>query len=281
MKRAVSIALTFCFLLNLSISCFAFAAEDHDSYMNSVIFGNSFTADKKSEILSAASYLTIDQYSGNGQDKLDVLEKNNIKKLPSLSDIDFNGNQHHRKYTHLGWNHSYSDDKANWNERKTILLSSASKIFKFGFFNGWFGYYNDKCDSFCALVYYIHILGDCIDYSDKNDGLSDDVIPLVAVNPSLQEPDVFYELKHYLGILFSGQKNTTSYSSMMQEIENYEINARAIISGNTVDAFELATIEDDLMQALSNYVYPLLQNEQFYAGGQNLFTRKKNWLFNR
>ena len=278
MKRLVSILLIIVTLFNITISCYAFSAEDHDSFMNSVIFGNSFTTDKKSEILGAASYLAIDQYSGNGQDKLDILKKRNIKNLPDLEDIDFNGNQHHRKYTHMGWNYSYADDRANWKARKEILLSTASKIYKFGFFNGWFGYYNDKCDSFCALVYYIHVLGDCIDYSDKNDGMSDDVIPLIMLNPSVTNPDVFYELKHYLGILFSEQESTMSYISMMQEIENNEIKAREEISSNTVDASALAAIEDDLMQTLSNYVYLLLQNEQFYAGSQSIFTRIKNWL---
>jgi len=281
MKRLIATVLIFVSLLNISINCYAFSAEEHDSFMNSVIYGNSFTNDKNAEILSAASYLTIDQYQGNGQDKIDTLKRHHIKKVPDLKDIDFDSNQHHRKYTHMGWNHVYSDDKANWAVRKEILLSTATKIYKFGFFNGFFGHYNDKCDSFCALVYYIHILGDCIDYSDKNDGLSDDVIPLVDINPSLQNPDVFYELKYYLGILFSDQTDKLSYISMMQEIENYEIEARDVISRNNVDANELATIEDDLMQTLTNYVYPLLQNEKFYSGSQSIFARIKSWLFNR
>ena len=139
---------------------YAYERDDHDEYMLEVLFKNFREVENDPSIqdeikaLECASYLAIDQFNNNGQKDLDFLLTYGVKGIPSeVSEISFNASgTTHRSHTHRGWDFQlYSVTKELWPVRKQILLNTADKIFDF---QG-----DDvKKDSFCALIYYIHIL---------------------------------------------------------------------------------------------------------------------------
>ena len=144
-------------------------AEKHNQELRCVLFGPSCklpndnnktkTAIQK---LYKASYLAIDQFNGKGVTTLRELEEYGIKWLPTnIKKINYTIEiDKHRMYTHRGWSHDYIIDSGHWNVRKMILLSTVNNVFKFGHTTNNPDNYKGQCDSFAALMYYVHILGD-------------------------------------------------------------------------------------------------------------------------
>lgn len=285
MKKKIGLlGMVFLIVIQMLIPCsvsFAFDADEHDSYMSQVLFGDEAFADSKStkiqnyvKMFEYASYLSIDQFNGNGQDKLTFLKKQKVKGLPKLSEIDFTSNSTHRSYTHRGWNFTYvvqkgqKTDKANWSARKNILRSTANCVFDFGFFNELFGKYCDKNDAFCELIYYVHILGDHLE-ADKYT-VEDLIIPCARANYSESNPDIFGDLSAAFTVLFSDQKDSLTYSSLTSEMDTLAEKARTLAGTtggiNTDEKFEeYHQYEEDLMDLLIAYVPLLLKEEDFFS----------------
>lgn len=172
-------------LLLYALPSFAWPRAKHDKMMEKILFDEAGLPVNMSdesinalEAIETAAYLCIDQHNApkdSVNDSDDAVKLNSIidrhairwrlYRLPSkISDINFGGNDH-RKYTHKGWNFDYSKfglDKSHWATRKKILLSTVS--FECGFtYYSIFGInsgYDMQCNAFCALIYYIHLLGD-------------------------------------------------------------------------------------------------------------------------
>jgi hypothetical protein len=77
-----------------------------------------------------------------------------IKNLPAAEQIDFTGNQYHQRATHWGWDFTNYTNQLLWETRKQLLLSTLDEVFAFQETG------TIKRDSFGALLYYTHILGD-------------------------------------------------------------------------------------------------------------------------
>ena len=180
--------------------------------------------------LEYASYLAIDQYNGNGTTELTFLRSTyHVPGLPTNIDaIDFRGNEYHRKFTHYGWDHQYYDDKANWAVRKNILLATTEKVFDFQTFSGkmlWHDFgYAQKCNSFAALVYYVHVLGD----HDARESYKNIAMMQLAQPHPDQSPDIYSELKYHLQILFADQASTHKYKAFMEELDTQAEEARRL-----------------------------------------------------
>ena len=120
MKRIVLCLIAISLALALLLPALAFERKDHDKYLEKVLFMPGeypSAAQNQVDMLESASYLAIDQYNGKGVSDLDFLKSCGVSGLPkSIDDIDFSASSYHRRYTHQGWDYSYTGekDKAHW-----------------------------------------------------------------------------------------------------------------------------------------------------------------------
>lgn len=270
MKKSIGLI---CFLcISLLLSClrspniYAYERKDHDKYMREVLFKNFLQPENKESIkddieaLESASYLTIDQYNGNGQNDLDKLVAYGVTGLPSLGAIDYNASGNtHRSYTHRGWDFIYGGLAGDrWTQRKRILLNTADAIFDFG------GNEKQK-ESFCALIYYIHILGDFMD--DKSYKVQNGL----KMDPGgrIDKADIIDELLKHFKILFADQKYTHKYLFLTIALGRYNTKFSKIIRSeggiNTDEKFELRQrYVKELMKLLTMYIPEMLKEEKFF-----------------
>lgn len=272
MSMGKSKGLLFFLCVALLFSClplpkaYAFDSNVHDKYMQDVLFKNFLQPENKPEIqdeieaLECASYLALDQFNGNGQEKLDNLASYGVSDLPELKAIDFSASgKTHRSFTHRGWDFEYgglANDR--WVQRKQILLNTADTIFNF---DG-----NDKQkESFCALIYYIHVLGDLIadtSYKTQN-GL------IMDPGGRIDKYDVIDELLKHFKILFADQKYTHKYLCLSLAMARYNLKLSKIIRStggiNSDEKFEKRQeCVNDLMDLLTMYLPEMLKEESFF-----------------
>ena len=229
-KRIVAALLAIVCLLLVTVTAYAHPKEGndgHDQYMSWILFGSKTYKDtlsaasrehKAIEALENAVALCLDQYNGIYEEELEELQAMHIHGLPEdISEIDFSGNSFHRRYTHMGWDHSYTIDKGHWEIRKTILLQTVNKVFGFQRFAGKWRFvlvdkdygYDAQCEAFAKFIYYIHVLADIPD-SDMDRGYSS-MIKLAEAHPSEDDPDIYYELLKILPVVFSSQTTDPAY----------------------------------------------------------------------
>lgn len=305
MKKRVCVFLTVLIMLCCANQARAFPVKKHDDYLELVLFGKDgyVSSDPKTidtlAALKAACYLSIDQFSGKGDSQLNELfdfhdasygneQLAKVKRvipfykerhLPSdISEIDFSGNAYHRASTHLGWDHEYAEDIANWEKRKTILLLTVNEAFDFGLFSGLFGIYDTRCNSFCALLYYVHVLGDTIEAGEKiytegkagayytknqQDKL---VMPLAVASPGEKNPDIIYEIQKHTEILFAGQRWTGKMTHLKAHLSSLRYNVRKDVSQSDQHySKHYYSLANELMDLLSEAIPDLLQNESFFS----------------
>ncbi len=265
----------------------AYESEDHNKLMSEILFGKDNYKDtiksmqpnnyKNIVMLENASYLCIDQFNDNGQDKLDNLRENHVHNIPkNISTINFAGGSAHRKYTHMGWNFDYKSvlgkDEANFEARKNILLQTVNKVFKFNFFAGtWFGInfgYSEQCVAMSELIYYIHILGDCL--ARNSFEYSTNSIELAKEHPSDDNSDLFYELDSIFKVLFSSQSNTRVYQGFIHDLTELAEETRILVGStggiNSDEKFkEYQNYCENLKTLLVENIPKLLKNESFFS----------------
>lgn len=272
MKKQKWLVLIFCLMLILALigysftKTYAFERKDHDKYMVRVLFKNFLETDNKPSIhdeieaLENASYLAIDQFNGNGQSDLDELSAYGVKDLPLLSVIDYSASgKTHRTYTHRGWDFVYGGAaEERWKQRKDILLNTADTIFDFD------GNEKQK-DSFCALIYYIHILGDLKD--DKSYKVQNGLI--MDAGGRVDKSDIIDELLLHFEILFADQKHTHKYLSLTMAMQRYNTKLSKLLRSeggiNTDEEFALRQeYVEGLMNLLTLYLPEMLKDEDFF-----------------
>ena len=273
-KRIIAITgaiLLFCIALS---SAGASDRDVHDGYMLQVLFGKNFKIEEYAEkqvqaieALEAASYLAVDQYNGDGVEELKTLVDYKVKSLPSsISDIDFSGNQYHRRYTHRGWkgpynndDRPYPDDKAHWNTRKKILLETTKKVF---------GFKDDQSrieDSLSAVIYYVHVLGDHIVEKDYQKMNSD----MIGVGGRNDQYDIIHQLLSHFDILFVSPTSSNRYNSFRAQVllMNNEFGELVNKDGgvNTPEKqAAYSALAKKLMDLLIKHVPDLLKEEDFF-----------------
>ena len=253
-------------LLVIGISAFsvhAFNADEHDDYMEKVLFGlNGYSEkdnEKAGEVLQAlgyASYLAIDQYSASARpgdsEKLDYLRKRHIPNLPKT--IDDYG--------------TATTDKAHWETRKEILLSTVNKELKFGFLSNkilWLDY-DEKCKAFAGLIYYTHIIGDHMATKYENVALDLQMIPLA----NRHDENIIDDLEDIFKVLFKDQKSTNEYKALLRGLNDIRENAADLVHStgglNTEEKYtDYQQCAKDLMELMINNVPELLKNEDFFS----------------
>lgn len=279
--RIVSSVLTvFCLFQTIIIK--AFDSEEHNRMMRNSLFrkgffkyyGERYIEDKENEyllMLEDASYLVLDQYNDKdnhkGSKTLEHLKSLKVTGLPvSINEIDFSGNSSHRAYTHLGWNHNYLIDKANWNIRKTILLNTVDRIFKFDS--------TQQKDSFAAIIYYIHLLGD---RKCDTDGKSDAEIKHseaknimeVGGRHSTDKNDIIDELLIHIKVVFKNQTNTHKFRQLVNRLERENAEFEKIVRSDggvytTEKIKEYGKLTDKVCKTITYYLPEMLKNEAFF-----------------
>ena len=115
MKRFIAWVLVIVLLVSFAVPAFANDKDDHDKVIKDVLFGENRAAfdgeqQEKLNCLLNAVAICLDQYNGNYKNELQKLIDSGIQGIPeSISAIDFLFNQHHRQFTHKGWNYKYSN----------------------------------------------------------------------------------------------------------------------------------------------------------------------------
>jgi len=263
--------------------CYAHSAPEHNDELESVLFEQGFSKYQSGEIkdsiiaLEYASYLTIDQFGGNGLDKFQKLKDLDIRGLPlRFSVIDYsedpmgNGKKinanTHRRFTHEGWDREGDGSRSVqkfWDARRRVLLSTVNTIFEFD--DKPIIGYGEKCNSFAGIIYYIHILGDyeAADNSAKIQYLTD-------LAGRSDKKDMISALRAYTETLFFDQKNTVDYSELMDGFDEIERKSGRIVQSiggvNTDAEFEeYHQCALDLMELLEEHLPTLLKNEKFFS----------------
>lgn len=265
-------------------------ASEHDSELEKVLFEDGYSKYQSNEIknyikaLEYASYLTIDQFGGNGKAKYKELKKMKMNGLPwRFSTIDYctvinspdkkvNANTH-RMYTHQGWDRDYTSKSREvekfWNNRRKILLGTVNSIFDIDKVT-IFGY-SEKCNSLAGIIYYVHILGD-YDEADKYTKIT--LLPDLAGRDNANDDDKDYDmvtsLKSYIEILFIDQKSSIEYKALMDGLDDIGDDAGKIVQSvggvNTDEEFlEYHQYANDILDLLIEYMPTLLKNEEVFA----------------
>lgn len=239
-KRIVAAFLLLVFVMG-SVPAFAHDKQDeHDKDLKYALFGSRekvLSGDEKLifNAIADAAALMIDQFSPNDTNRWKENTYNELQKnlqqlhLQSLKDsydsLDLNNKiatdgknitaNTHRKYTHLGWNYKNYPNKEFWAKRKQVLLHTVNwTLFNDKALFSWIpgaadALYppSEQCEAFCAMVYYIHILGDHIE-GDASKNL-EYLEPIQYVDAFT--PGIITELKEQLQIVFMAQKRSWSY----------------------------------------------------------------------
>ena len=299
-KRIVAAFLLLVFVMG-SVSAFAHDKQDeHDKDLKYALFGSreKVLSGDENLIFNAiadAAALMIDQFSANDSQRQKEGTYNELQDdlrklgLPALTDSfdDLNLNSRiaangknitantHRRYTHLGWNYKNYPNEEFWVKRKQILLHTVN----WTLFNDkallsqvpWLSDViyspSEQCDAFCAVIYYIHILGDHIEGNDPEK--LTDLEPLIQYT-SLSTPGIITELKEQFGIVFIAQKDSWTYAAMMEALSDLEIRAEQNCHvWDAVNTKERCAINqkyaNELLDILANYLPKLLKEEPFFS----------------
>ncbi|WP_295068762.1 hypothetical protein [Ruminococcus sp.] len=283
LKISLAILLSISFLLLPSSSAMAHGREKHDEILFKAFFPleehdlKSGTKIKEiREVLSNASYLSIDQHNTNSGDdeKLKKLKDFGVKGLPtSIYDSDYRiqaYGEDHRRFTHRGWDPDKreveynTEELAKWIIRKPILENTVDKVFDF---NGD----TKKRDSFCAIIYYIHILGDK-EYDCNNLKYYEPERIILELGGRPDKADIIDELIYYISILFKDQKSTQNYTYIISKLN--EINSElkpivknvAVLKNSNSDEFKKykACTDRTLSLIRSDNFSLLLKGETFF-----------------
>lgn len=270
MKIAKRILICICvvaLVFTLPVKTEAYERDEHDKLMLDVLFKHfkEFDNDKsiQDEIkaIECACYLTIDQFNESGQKALNTLNDYGVKGIPkNISEIKISASPStHRSYTHRGWDYPYSGvEGKQWPNRQAVMVNTMGTIFDF---NGD----TKKQESFCKLLYYIHILGDHMDDTSYkiNNGLKMDVGGRTDKN------DIIHEWLDCIGVVFSDQKHTHKYRSLTSGLERYNSKFSKIVKSeggvNTDEKFaEYNKLCKNLMDFMTMYIPEMLKDETFF-----------------
>ncbi len=284
----MSLLLALILLLSLWSPAYAHDKSEHDPILEKVLFGTpqflgslkkGSRAYKALDAMEDAVAICLDQYNGTYSDLLAELHLYNVHGIPdTIKEIDFPGNQYHRRYTHRGWSFNYAQaDLAKWSIRKNLLLQSVNYAFGFQKKAGtWISYgkakdygFTPKCDAFAAFIYYIHVLAD---YTASDKGtVHGYVIPLARLHPNSNgNEDLFGELERYLPLVLerAAAENDIAYCGLMHDIKAMHSTGIAYeeAGGVTDESFpQYKELAQKLLDKLKTKIPGLLQQEPYFA----------------
>lgn len=251
-------------------NCYAHGYDTHNRELSYILFGteyypNETKAAKTFDLLCKAVYLAVDYTTqDNGYIYIEDLKKYGVKGLPSIESIQFAGNQYHQRYTHLGWNNTYVNDKANWEERKRLLTLTVEKMGNFRKEE------RIKIDAFSALCYEIHVLGDHIGDTESTKYTrlrltSEPDYKGQEVNPDsdgpFNNPTLYTYLLYHIQRLFREQKSSSEYIELIRYLNKNKDYFRY----NDLKSYdEIRQLAIETKETLHKYIPELLKRETFF-----------------
>ena len=275
-KRIIAITLVITLTLCYIGSAYAHSsAGEHWQDLRLVLFGDTHYRGRTQKtddlriILERASSLCIDQFGGSSSSYLEQLHMKGVKNLPTtIVEIDLDATaMNHRSYTHLGWNVSYSGDARNpewsqrWTVRRNIIRNSVEHVFNFKS--------ERQKEAFCELLYYVHILGDHIEFKYGTYGTGKDQVILIAGGRG--QVTFMSELLDVLAILFDEQKNSYHYMLMVRELRTEEILLNALLNQTYVPSLYMDQIITADIKEFDNAQMLALLNEPEMMNTPELF----------
>lgn len=95
----------------------------------------------------------------------------------------------------------------------------------------------------------------------------DNVLPFTTYNPSEQNPDLIYEMKKHLKILFDDSDTKMTYDSMISQIDAIATDARKVVTNDENPAkcyLETKKLEYEYFEVLKTYVPMMLEKQEFF-----------------
>lgn len=254
MKPKFLIATIF-LLFNSIFVCFSHSRNGHRSQLYNFLFGEHFSEAELSEYeemkfkaLDCAAYLCIDQFNGYGKSDLNFLRKCGVKNLPSLDEIDYraSGSTHQAK-THRGWDFFYplKIDEDRWILRKNILLNTGRFVFK--------NISENELNSLCALIYYMHILGD---HEGDKPSTAATRMAFGGRHSGRNQPreDILQELDYHIKQLFKSEKKKDDYKMILNFIEKTEKDVLNLLLRPNTETTQYRDIKELNEQEYQEYV---------------------------
>ena len=119
-------------------------------------------------------------------------------------------------------------------------------------------------DSFCALIYYIHILGDRI----ADEKYYENAV-IMELGGRSDKQDITHELITNIEILFSDQKHTYKYQHVISKLESYDNKisdlkkrTNGVYKGD--DFKEYREYANGIMEVLMYNIPEMLKSERFF-----------------
>lgn len=204
--------------------------------------------------------------------------------LPNVNSIT------HRKYTHMGWNMPTPDHPVlgsewttRWAIRKNMILATAEQKFNFNgspdFWDAVFPNYTKGCDAFCAILYYVHLLGDHIGFCDPDKAdfgygtyikEIDYILPLSGTVPDPKHivqctpPNIISEIIYYCHLLFGDDAKhlIEDLLKINRKIENLR-DEHGQIPPEAFD--EYIRLAKQVLDVLAKYVPDLLNDQKWWT----------------
>jgi len=296
MKKTIAFILLFISIV-LSFNQYAYAKDKdgHNKDLDKMMFaGKEFSpsSDVAIERLELAAEVAIDQYNGSKNHELSTIRELYAKgqhHVPdSIQEINYTDSSRHRRFTHRGWDFVYTDQPNNcdgnwqkiWLKRRDILLYVSNQLFVFDDDTVADGEYTEKCNSFCALVYYIHIIGDHEnDYSTNSNNqfyfddkmgvgglcdkaaLGDEGLPYNNLNV-----DIIDEIIMHSNTIFTSKKSTTRLFVFKNSLRRLDNKFKKIVDeeGKITDSTKYKKYIKELEKILEDNLYYLLLQEDFF-----------------
>lgn len=95
----------------------------------------------------------------------------------------------------------------------------------------------------------------------------ENVIPFATYNPSEQNPDLIYEMKKHLKILFDNSDTKMTYDSMIGQINAIATDARKVETNKENPAKRYLTTKEfeyQYFEVLKTYVPKMLEKQEFF-----------------
>ena len=296
MKRKLLLLFLICSFLIPSVAICDTSDTEHDADLKEVFFGKGTGQADTEEliVLQWAAYFALDCIASQKSCKSDkeglaILKSYGIEGVPDqVSAFQYDNNQftnqHHERYTHLGWDLNYANDPngdlSNWETlRKPLLINAVRQVFLNGKkdlwstvdFTGWF--HQPKTDlseqqvkSMAALIYYVHVLGD---HCYNTYSTSKDRIPLVRKTENESNPSLIFDLKKHLQILFGDQTSSSEYRVLIAKMDSLHSELRMLLGNNDFpmpdqyDAYRDSA--NDLMGEIKKRIPRLLEDSTFFT----------------
>lgn len=298
-KRFLCLVLLLSFLLTIEVGC-AFADTDHDKDLKQIFYGkNSLHGDTDElKVLQWAAYFALDctgpnnnpssDNSINDEGGLAILRDYGVDGVPSDTSVfrykgnQFN-NQHHERYTHLGWDMDYANDPkgdlSNWETvRKPLLINAVRQVFLKGKKDFWStvdftGLFHQprtnmteqQIKSMAALIYYAHVLGDHC-YNSRS--TVQDRIPLARKTENVTNPGLITDLKNHLQIIFADQLTSSDYRLLIVKMDNIRKDIRTVLVNNDFPLIDQYSFYQnkaiELMNELKIRIPRLMEDSDFF-----------------